>query len=76
VLVVTGATDVNVKASTGNLRKVSLLPAAYLNVADMLAAQGLLMTVDAVRGAEALWGGERAAKRRAPREGAAAKAEA
>ena len=42
-----------------------MLPAAYLNVVDLLGAQGLLMTVDAVRGAEALWGGERATKRRA-----------
>lgn len=63
VLVVTGAPDANVKASAGNLPKVSLLPAAYLNVADLLASQGLLMTVDAVRGAEALWGGERAKTR-------------
>ena len=65
VLVVTGETDANVKASAGNLENVNLVPAAYLNVADMLASQGLLMTVDAVRGAEALWGGERAAKKRA-----------
>ncbi len=64
VLVVTGETDVNVKASAGNLANVSLVPAPYLNVADLLASQGLLMTVDAVRGAEALWGGERAAKKR------------
>lgn len=65
VLVVTGSGDSAAKASAGNLQRVSLLPAAYLNVADMLACQGLLMTVDAVRGAEALWGGERAATKRA-----------
>jgi large subunit ribosomal protein L4 len=65
VLVVTGEPDANVKASVRNLQKVDHTPAAYLNVADMLAAQGLLMTVDAVRGAESLWGGERAATRRA-----------
>jgi large subunit ribosomal protein L4 len=75
VLVVTAAQDANVKASTGNLPNVSLLPAAYLNVADMLASQGLLMTVDAVRGAEALWGGDRAKKKRAANT-QAAKAEA
>ncbi|HEY7801170.1 MAG TPA: 50S ribosomal protein L4 [Dehalococcoidia bacterium] len=63
VLVVTGQPDAVVKSSSANLQKVSLLPAAYLNVADLLASQGLLMTVDAVRGAEALWGGERAKKR-------------
>jgi large subunit ribosomal protein L4 len=65
VLVVTGAADEAVKASVSNLTKVNQIPAAYLNVGDMLAAQGLLMTVEAVRGAEALWGGERAKKRAA-----------
>lgn len=65
VLVVTGAADENAKASARNLPKVNTLPAAYLNVGDMLASQGLLMTVEAVRGAEALWGGERAKKKRA-----------
>jgi large subunit ribosomal protein L4 len=74
VLVVTGETDAAVKASTGNLQKVKLLPAAYLNVGDLLASQGLLMTVDAVRNAEALWGGERASRRATKR--VAAKAEA
>ena len=64
VLVVTGESDANVKASARNLEKVSLLPADYLNVADMLSSQGLLMTVDAVRRAEALWGGDRAKTRR------------
>jgi large subunit ribosomal protein L4 len=63
VLVVTGQADENVKMSARNIDSVRMLPAAYLNVADLLAAQGLLMTVDAVRGAEALWGGERAKKR-------------
>jgi len=62
---VTAQADAAVKASARNLQKVNMLPAAYLNVADLLASQGLLMTVDAVRGAEALWGGERAAKKRA-----------
>ena len=65
VLVVTGEPDGNVRASARNLQGVNLLPAAYLNVGDVLAAQGLLMTVDAVRGAEALWGGVRAARKRA-----------
>lgn len=63
VLVVTGQPDENVKMSARNIERVSLLPASYLNVGDLLGAQGLLMTVDAVRGAEALWGGERARKR-------------
>ncbi len=64
VLVVTADADANIKASVHNLEKVHLLPAAYINVADLLSSQGLLMTVDAVRGAEAMWGGEKAAKKR------------
>lgn len=63
VLVVTGEANRDVKASVRNLGSVRLLPAAYLNVGDLMATQGLLMTVEAVRGAEALWGGERAKKR-------------
>jgi len=76
VLVVTGETDAAVKASAHNLQKVTLLPAAYLNVADMLSSHGLLMTVEAVRSAEALWGGERATTRVAATQGVAPKAEA
>src|SRR5581483_6678902 len=64
VLVVTGAADDAVKRSARNIGKVGTLPAAYLNVADLLQFQGLLMTVDAVRGAETLWGGEKAKTRR------------
>ena len=37
-----------------------------MNVLDLLDHQGLLMTEEAVHIAEALWGGERATKRRAP----------
>lgn len=65
VLVVTAAADANVKASVRNIEKVNVVPAAYLNVGDMLSSQALLMTVDAVRGAEALWGGAGAMKKRA-----------
>jgi large subunit ribosomal protein L4 len=59
-LVVIPAADDAVKASARNLEKVKVLPAPYLNVADMLAARGMLVTVDAIRAAEATWGGERA----------------
>ena len=54
------------KLSVRNLPKVSWLPAPYLNVLDLLAHRGLLMTEEAIRTAEALWGGERASNRRAP----------
>ena len=65
-LVVTGQPTTDVKQCASNLPKVKWLPAAYLSVLDLLNHRGLLMTEDAVRVAEALWGGERAKKRRAP----------
>jgi large subunit ribosomal protein L4 len=55
-LIVTSESDHTVKASTGNLRKTKVLPAAYLNVVDVLNHRDLLMTVEAVRVAEGLWG--------------------
>jgi large subunit ribosomal protein L4 len=68
ILLVTSAADENVKVSARNIENVRTLPAAYLNVVDLLNAHTLLMTVDAVRGAEALWGGERARGRNVKRE--------
>lgn len=65
-LVVTAAADETVQRSAANLSEVKTLPAPYLNIADLTSHRGLLMTVDAVRQAEARWGGERATKRRAP----------
>jgi large subunit ribosomal protein L4 len=55
-LVVTGNTDRMVLASLRNLDKTNTLPAAYLNVVDMMNHAGLLMTEEAVRVAEKLWG--------------------
>ncbi len=65
-LIVTAASDRNVLLSARNLPSAKALPADYLNVADLLSHHTVVMTVDAVRRAEALWGGERATKRRAP----------
>jgi len=65
-LVVTETSDRNVLISSRNIERVTVLPASYLNVADMLAHQNIIMTVGAVRKAEQLWGGERAVRRRAP----------
>jgi large subunit ribosomal protein L4 len=67
-LVVTATPDAAVKRSAQNTTNVKWLPAAYLNVLDMLSYRGLLMTEGAVREAEALWGGTRVNVRRAPRE--------
>jgi large subunit ribosomal protein L4 len=65
-LLVTASPDRNLLLSARNLQGARALPADYLNVADLLSHRGLLITVGAVRRAEALWGGERAARRRAP----------
>lgn len=65
-LIVTGQPSVAIKHSARNLQKVKWLPAAYLNVLDLLSHRSLLMTEDAIHVAEAVWGGERAKKRRAP----------
>ena len=65
-LIVTAGADRNLLLSSRNLPGAKHLPADYLNVADLLSHHGLVMTVDAVRRAEALWGGERASKRIAP----------
>ena len=62
-LVVTGAPDRTALLSTRNIPGVRAVPADVLNVADMLAHRSLVLTVDAVRRAEALWGGDRASGR-------------
>jgi len=65
-LLVPAATDRNLLLSSRNIPGAKMLPADYLNVDDLLGHRGILMTVAAVRRAEALWGGERATSRRAP----------
>jgi large subunit ribosomal protein L4 len=54
-LIVTGRPDRTIVASARNLAKTKVLPAAYLNVADMLNHRHLLMTEEAVKVAEGLW---------------------
>lgn len=81
-LVVTGGPDRMVLASVRNLQKTKVLPAAYLNVVDMLNYNKILITEDAVRVAEQLWGRReavapaKAAPAKAPARKPAAKAEA
>jgi large subunit ribosomal protein L4 len=62
-LFVTGSPNRNLHLSARNIEGARVLPADNLNVEDLLKHRGLIMTVDAVRRAEALWGGERAKKR-------------
>jgi large subunit ribosomal protein L4 len=65
-LLVTNGVNRNLHLSARNIDGAKVLPADNLNVEDLLKYRGLIMTVDAVRRAEALWGGERAKKRLAP----------
>ena len=57
VLVVTPEVDERVVLSARNLERVKTLPAPNLNVLDLLDHDRLVMTVEAVRKAEELWGG-------------------
>jgi hypothetical protein len=74
-LVVTSQSDRTVIASIRNLPKTKALPAAYLNVVDMLNHQGILITEEAVRVAEQLWG-QKAAPSAAPAKAPARRAKA
>lgn len=55
-LIVTAKPEENVIKSARNLQKIKTLPANILNVVDLLSHRILLMTVEAVRTAEQLWG--------------------
>jgi large subunit ribosomal protein L4 len=55
-LIVTHEPETNVVRSAHNLEGVKTLPAALLNVGDLLSHRELIMTVPAVRRAEQLWG--------------------
>ncbi len=64
-LIVTGGPDRAAHLSARNVDGAQVLPADTLNVGDMLSHHTVLLTVDAVRRIEALWGGDRAGDRRA-----------
>jgi large subunit ribosomal protein L4 len=65
-LVVTADADTTVRLSTRNIEGATALPAALINTEALLRHHGVLMTVDAVRRVEALWGGDRVKGRLAP----------
>ncbi len=56
-LVVSGAFVPELTRAARNIDDVKALPAANLNVVDLINAHGLVMSEDAVRACEALWGG-------------------
>jgi large subunit ribosomal protein L4 len=59
-LIVTAEPDRTVFVSSRNLPAAKVVPAACLSVVDLLSCRNLVMTVDAVRKVEELWGGDRA----------------
>ncbi|HJN92084.1 MAG TPA: 50S ribosomal protein L4 [Dehalococcoidia bacterium] len=63
-LVVTEAADANLQLGIRNLSRMDTCPADTLSVEALLTHDHIIMTEAAVRRAEALWGGERAATRR------------
>ena len=56
VIVATMEAEASVVKSARNLPGVKTAPASLLNVADLLSYRALVMTVDAVRKVEELWG--------------------
>jgi large subunit ribosomal protein L4 len=65
-LVVTAAPDRTVLLATRNIEGGAALPATHINTEEILRHHGVLLTVDAVRRVEALWGGDRVTMRRVP----------
>ncbi|MFC1968173.1 50S ribosomal protein L4, partial [Chloroflexota bacterium] len=55
-LIITRQAEANVVRAARNLEGIKTLPAALLNVVDILSCKALIMTVAAVREAEQLWG--------------------
>jgi len=55
-LIVTGSPVLNLVKSARNIPGIKTLPANILNVVDLLSYNSLLMTEDAIRTAEQLWG--------------------
>src|SRR5262249_34812787 len=56
-LLVSGEHDVNLHRAARNIGYARAMPAANLNVVDLVNAHQVLMTEDAVRKVESLWGG-------------------
>jgi large subunit ribosomal protein L4 len=57
-LVVSGDHDATLVRAARNVDRLVALPAQNLNIVDLVNAHYLVMTEDAVRKCEALWGGE------------------
>ena len=55
-LIALSSPDSNVVKSASNLQKIDAIEARQLNVIDLLSHKNLIITVDAVRAVEELWG--------------------
>ncbi|MFQ5380698.1 MAG: 50S ribosomal protein L4 [Dehalococcoidia bacterium] len=63
-LLVTGAAEPVLQRSARNIKRTKAMPAAVLNVVDLVNAHHILMTEEAVRAVEQLWGGDNIAPAR------------
>jgi len=61
-LIALSSPDANVIKSTSNLTKIDAIQAIQLNVGDLLSHKHLIITVDAVRQVEELWGSRQKAQ--------------
>lgn len=66
VLIVTESPDMGLTRGSQNLDRVKTVPAAQLNVGDLLRYQFLVMTVEAVRAAERIWARRKVDRKRIP----------
>ena len=65
-LLVADGADAAVLRSARNIRLLKMIPAALLSTVDLLNHRKVVMTIDAVRKAEELWGGARDRRRKHP----------
>ncbi len=65
VLLVADGADAGVLRAARNIPRLSMLPAALLNTVDLLNHRDVVMTVEAVRRSEQIWGGPLKRGRRA-----------
>ena len=64
VLLVTDGADPSLVRAARNIQRLKTLPASLLNTLDLVNCRRLVMTVDAVRRVEEIWGGARRRSRR------------
>ena len=64
VMLVAAELDISVLRATKNIKRLKSLPVSLLNTLDLLNHRKVVITVDAVRKAEEIWGGARRRRRR------------